>query len=57
MNFDFLKSNRFWSVVIGAVVLYLNTKGYIGQSEMMLIETILGGHIVIRTIDKNLGEK
>ena len=52
----FLQSTRFWSLVIGAIVVYLKTKGYIGEAEMLLINTILGGHIVINTLDKNIGE-
>lgn len=60
ISLDFLKSNRFWALVIGAFVIYLKTKGYIGEAEMILIETILGGHIAIRTIDRsvdNLGSR
>jgi hypothetical protein len=49
---EFLKSTRFWSLVAGAVVFYLKSKGFIGESEMILIETILGGFISVRTIDR-----
>lgn len=56
MNLEFLKSNRFWALVVGALTLYLHTKGWIGQPEIVLIETILGGFIGIRTIDR-FGEK
>lgn len=52
MNLDFLKSNRFWALVIGAIVFYLKTKGFIGDPEMILIETILGGHITLKTVDR-----
>ena len=55
-KFKFLESTRFWSLVLGAIVVYLKTKGYIGEAEMLLINTILGGHIVINTLDKNIGE-
>lgn len=48
----FLTSTRFWSLVVGAVVIYLKTKGFIGESEMLLIETILAGFIGIKTIDR-----
>lgn len=59
MNWDFLKSTRWWGAVIGAIAVYLQTKGYIGDPEMLLITTIMGAHIVIRTVDKfgeNLGQ-
>jgi hypothetical protein len=56
MDFSFLKSLRFWSLVVGAVVLYLKAKGWIGVEETALIETILGGFIAIRTVDR-VGEK
>jgi hypothetical protein len=53
---EFLKSTRFWALVIGAVTLYLQRRGLIGESEMILIETIVSGFIGIRTVDR-LGEK
>lgn len=51
-RFAFLTSNRFWAVVIGAVTLYLKTKGYIGDAETVLIETIVAPFVVIRTVDR-----
>jgi hypothetical protein len=48
----FLTSNRFIALVVGAVVIYLKTKGFIGESEMILIETILAGFIGIKTVDR-----
>jgi len=56
MNLEFSKSNRFWALTVGAVVFYLKSKGLIGNEETILIETILGGFIGIKTIDR-LGEK
>ncbi len=53
---DFLTSNRFIALTIGAVVFYLKSKGFIGDQEMILAETILGGFIAIRTVDR-AGEK
>jgi len=53
---DFLKSTRFWALVIGAVTLYLQSKGFIGESELTLIGTIVAGFIGVRTIDR-FGEK
>lgn len=55
-NFAFLKSNRFWSLVIGAVSMYLQAKGIIGDAEMILIATITSGFIVIKTVDRNTGD-
>ena len=51
-DFDFIHSNRFWSVVVIAVVTYLHTKGLVGMSEMLLVNTILGGHVGLRTVDR-----
>lgn len=57
MNLDFLKSNRFWALVIGAIVFYLKTKGLIGEAEMVLVETILAGHITLKTVDRASEQK
>ena len=55
-NFEFLKSNRFWALVVGALTIYLSSKGWIGKSEVELISTISFAFIGIRTIDR-IGEK
>lgn len=47
-----LNSTRFWSLVIGALVAYLKTKGIVGLEEMIAIETVLGGYIAINTSSK-----
>lgn len=52
MDTGFLQSNRFWALVVGAVVLYLQNKGFIGMHETVLIETILAGFVGIRTVDR-----
>jgi len=52
MDISFLKSTRFWSVVIMAITVYLQTKGIIGDPEMILITTVLGGHVALRTVDR-----
>lgn len=54
--FEFLHSPRFWAVVFGAVIVYLQAKGWLGELERNLIVTIAGGFVGIRTIDR-LGEK
>lgn len=51
-KFAFLTSTRFWAMIIGAISIYLQTKGYIGEAEMALIATISGGFITIATIDR-----
>jgi hypothetical protein len=55
-KFDFLQSTRFWAMVIGAVSIYLQTKGFIGEPEMILVATIMGGFTVVRTVDR-IGDK
>lgn len=49
---EFLKSPRFWVLVIGSLAMYLQVKGIIGEPERNLIMTIAGGFIGIRTIDR-----
>ncbi len=52
MDFSFIRSTRFWAIVIGALSIYLQSKGFIGDPEMILIATITGGFTVVRTIDR-----
>lgn len=56
MDLEFIKSNRFWVMVIGALSIYLKARGIIGEPEMALIATISAGFIVVRTVDR-LGEE
>lgn len=51
-KFLFLTSTRFWSIVVGAVVVYLEVKGFIGEAEMFLLNTILGGFVIVKTVDR-----
>jgi len=51
-KFAFLTSNRFWALIIGAVAMYLQTKGIIGEPEMVLIATITAGFITVKTVDR-----
>jgi hypothetical protein len=48
----FLKSTRFWSLVILAVLYYLNSKGLMAQDIFNALAIIIGGHAGIRTIDR-----
>lgn len=52
MDFSFLKSNRFWSLVVIALVWVGGQYGLISPEIVAAIEVILGGHIVIRTTDR-----
>lgn len=52
MKFPFLKSTRFWVMIVGAVAVYLKMKGLIGEPEMQLIATLSATFIAVRTIDK-----
>lgn len=56
MDLSFLKSNRFWVMIVGAIVIYIKTRGWLGDAEFALIETVLGGFIAVRTVDR-FGEK
>lgn len=39
-------------MIVGALAIYLQTKGFIGEPEMALIATITGGFVAVRTIDR-----
>lgn len=53
----FLKSTRFWAITIAAVSIYLQAKGWIGDAEMTLISTVMGGFTVVRTVDRFADKK
>lgn len=48
----FLTSVRFWKVVIAAVVVYLGSQGVLGGDLVILVTSILGVSVVIRTVDR-----
>lgn len=52
MDLKFLTSNRFWAMIIAAVSYYLQSKGILGSEEMVLIATIAGGFVGVRTFDR-----
>ena len=56
IDFSFLGSNRFWALVVGAIVVFLQSEMLINQNLAQLIETIAFAFIGIRTIDR-FGEK
>lgn len=39
-------------MIVGALSIYLKTKGIIGEPEMILISTVMGGFIVVKTADR-----
>jgi len=51
-KFAFLGSTRFWAMVIGLVMVYLEAKGWIGELEAKLIEGLMAGFITVRTVDR-----
>lgn len=51
-KFKFIYAPRFWALVIGAVSIYAQTKGWIGEAEMTLIATLTGGFITVGTVDR-----
>ena len=52
----FLKSVRFWKLVIVAVLMAMQTEGVIPEGFMTalvtVVEVALGGSVVVRTIDR-----
>lgn len=55
-TFTFLQSSRFWAIVVAALSIYLKTKGWIGDAEMVLISSVMGGFTLVRTVDR-IGDK
>jgi ABC-type transport system involved in multi-copper enzyme maturation permease subunit len=51
-DFSFLKSRRFYAIVIIAIIGALKTAGVISDEIANAIITILTGFTVIRTVDK-----
>ena len=51
---DFLKSNRFWALVLLAVSFYLDKYGFTLDSHgvAVLLEMVAGGHVGLRTVDR-----
>ena len=52
MDFSFIKSNRFWCLVALAVVGVLEGMGVIDPNVALQLKTLLGGFIVVRTLDR-----
>ena len=56
MDLKFLKSNRFWAIVIGAISLACFKYGILPEPFFEAIATITSAFVGVRTIDR-LGEK
>lgn len=52
MSFDFIKSTRFWKLILVGIAGVLYAEGIITQAVLALIQTILLGSVVIRTCDR-----
>lgn len=55
-QFSFLKSVRFWKLVLAGIGLALYNVGAISEALFALIEMVLLGSVTIRTFDR-FGEK
>jgi len=51
-QFDFLKSNRFWAIVIGAVALAFYEYGVLPEPFFRMIGTIVSAFTIVRTVDR-----
>jgi len=52
----FLTSTRFWALVAIAIVGVLDAELIISSPIAQALVTILGGFVVIRTVDRNIGD-
>ena len=52
----FLTSTRFWALVAIAIVGVLDAELIISSPIAQTLVTILGGFVVIRTVDRNIGD-
>lgn len=52
MNLDFVKSRRFWALVLIAVIGVLKTEGIVSGEIADGLIIILSGFVGIRTIDR-----
>lgn len=50
--YAFIKSNRFWALILGALAVYLETKGWIGAPERNFIATVSAVFITVATADR-----
>lgn len=50
--YSFLTSTRFWVMILGALSIYGEAKGWIGEPERNLIATISTVFITVKTLDR-----
>jgi hypothetical protein len=48
----FLKSTRFWALVLIGLSIWFNQLGWIPAELQAFIYTVAGGHVGLRTIDR-----
>jgi len=54
MDLAFLKSNRFWALILLALVIVLKEYSWISLELASALEVVFGGFIGIRTIDRGV---
>lgn len=52
MDLTFLKSNRFWALILLVIVMVLGEYGWISTELSSSLEVLFGGFIGIRTVDR-----
>lgn len=52
MDLRFLKSNRFWALIVLAVVAVLDSEGIVSHNIASAIELVAAGFVGIRTVDR-----
>jgi len=52
----FTRAPRFWVMLAGALSVYLEMKGWIGEPETVLIATVSAIFITVQTVDR-FGDK
>lgn len=50
--FPFLKSTRFWAVVLIGLVVWFGSYGWIPEEVVAFVYTVAGGHVGIRSLDR-----
>jgi len=55
-KWNFLSAPRFWVMLAGALSVYAQMKGWIGDPEMLLIATVSAGFVTVKTLDR-FGDK
>ena len=54
MDFRFLKSTRFWAMLLGVLSVYLESRGILGENERDLIASIAAIFIGINSFDRTV---